>query len=77
MLWGCRRGLLELDIVLRDFIAKRYAVLTEQDAVAFMHLLDHGDNDLWDLVTGRMNSDDAAEQQVLEMLKQQRMATAD
>jgi antitoxin CptB len=45
--WKCRRGLLELDIVLQ-----RYLVRHPHDG-ALGELLDLADNDLWDIVAGR------------------------
>ena len=45
--WKCRRGLLELDIVLQ-----RYLVRHPDDAT-LSELLDLPDNDLWDIVSGR------------------------
>ncbi len=48
--WKCRRGLLELDIVL-----ERYLRAGQLDP-HLSELLDLGDNDLWDIVAGR--SDD-------------------
>jgi len=45
--WKCRRGLLELDIVL-----ERYLRAGETDP-GLSELLDLPDNDLWDIVAGR------------------------
>ena len=45
--WKCRRGLLELDIVL-----SRYLVGHPEDG-ELTELLDLPDNDLWDIVAGR------------------------
>ena len=45
--WKCRRGLLELDLVL-----ERYMKANPQDA-RLSELLDLPDNDLWDIVCGR------------------------
>jgi antitoxin CptB len=45
--WKCRRGLLELDIVLERYLQK-HPVDTE-----LLPLLDLPDNDLWDIVNGR------------------------
>ncbi|HWU82408.1 MAG TPA: succinate dehydrogenase assembly factor 2 [Methylophilaceae bacterium] len=72
MLWRCRRGLLELDLVLRVFVEQSYASLTEDEAEAFIRLLAYEDNDLWDLVSGRMQVQDAAQMRVLAMLKKHR-----
>jgi antitoxin CptB len=45
--WKCRRGLLELDIVL-----ERYLRAGQTDP-GLSELLDLPDNDLWDIVAGR------------------------
>jgi antitoxin CptB len=73
MLWRCRRGLLELDIVLRVFVEQAYAGLTEDEAEAFIRLLEYEDNDLWDLVGGRMQVEDAMQTSVLAMLKRHKV----
>jgi antitoxin CptB len=45
--WKCRRGLLELDLVL-----ERYLRGNPEDA-ELSELLELADNDLWDIVSGR------------------------
>ena len=45
--WRCRRGLLELDIVLQRYLEKH-----SSDCL-FSELLDFPDNDLLDIVMGR------------------------
>ena len=44
--WGCRRGLLELDIILERFLGKN-------DPRGLEELLELPDNDLLDIVMGR------------------------
>jgi antitoxin CptB len=48
--WKCRRGLLELDLVLQGFMEKS---LQDDDLKPLSELLDLPDNDLWDIVSGR------------------------
>ena len=48
--WGCRRGLLELDIVLNRFWENEFAQLDSQAQRAFEGLLAYADNDLWYLI---------------------------
>jgi antitoxin CptB len=50
--WKCRRGLLELDLVL-----DRYLRAHPADAQLF-ELLDLPDNDLWEIISGRSDSYD-------------------
>ena len=53
MRWRCRRGLLELDIVLGRFAEQHYAELDEEQQAAFDALLDMPDTVLWDMIVGR------------------------
>lgn len=67
--WRCRRGLLELDIVLQRFMDRHYMQLDEQGLEQFERLLALPDNDLWDLITARQVTTDGHWQQVLELLQ--------
>lgn len=49
--WRCRRGMLELDIVLQRFIALHFNDLTLAKLKAFDDLLDLLDNDFWTLIS--------------------------
>jgi antitoxin CptB len=68
--WRCRRGMLEMDILLERFVERRYAQMDEQQRVAFDELLDLPDTDLWDLVRGDKEPEQARQREVLEWLKQ-------
>ncbi|MBI3903332.1 MAG: succinate dehydrogenase assembly factor 2 [Nitrosomonadales bacterium] len=52
--WRCRRGLLELDIVLGRFVEQHYAELDAGQRVVFDTLLDAPDTVLWDMITGKV-----------------------
>ena len=67
--WHCRRGLLELDLVLNDFVEKRYQQLTPGQKAALARLLDLPDNDLWDLVIGRARIEDSGCAEIVGMLR--------
>jgi len=51
--WKCRRGLLELDLVLQRYLQHH------PDDAELEALLDLPDNDLWDIVSGRSDRFDA------------------
>jgi antitoxin CptB len=70
LIWRCRRGMLELDIMLASFVARTYMKLSSAQLAGFDALLNHADNDLWDLVTKKVQSDDVHQQTVLEMLRE-------
>ena len=49
--WRCRRGMLELDIVLQQFIALHFNDLTLAQLQVFDDLLELPDNDFWTLIS--------------------------
>ncbi len=66
--WRCRRGLLELDLVLEGFLERRFDQLDADQRRLFVELLDQPDNDLLDLALGR--SEPASRYRtVVEMLR--------
>ena len=68
--WRCRRGMLEMDILLARFVEQRYAQLDAPQREAFDELLDLPDTELWDLVRGEKEPEQARQRAVLEWLKQ-------
>lgn len=48
--WKCRRGLLELDIVLQRFLSSQYAALSPAEQASFEALLASADQDLYELL---------------------------
>ena len=65
--WHCRRGLLELDVVLTRFLDRRFESLSLQQRAAFSRLLDYPDNDLWDFVTGKQPPPDAVTARIISL----------
>jgi antitoxin CptB len=66
--WRCRRGLLELDIVLQRFMDRHYAALDEEKLCEFEALLDLPDNDLWEMIA-RNDAANGKQQHVLRLLQ--------
>ena len=67
--WHCRRGLLELDLVLTRFLDRHWAELTESQKAVFSRLLEYPDNDLWDLLSGRMQAPDTESKKLIELIE--------
>ena len=44
--WQCRRGMLELDYIFRDFLDNHYEQLDDEDKHRFVELLKQADQDL-------------------------------
>ena len=60
IVWRCRRGMLENDLVLTRFLATRGESMTEAEIAMLDRLLDLPDNELWDIIAGRQQPDDAS-----------------
>ena len=61
--WKCRRGLLELDILLQRYLVRH------PDDGALSELLDLPDNDLWDIIIGRSDHYDPRLEQTVARLR--------
>ncbi len=60
--WRCRRGLLENDLVLQKFLANHRDTLDSHSLATLNDLLALDDNDLWDLLSGRLDAVEACSQ---------------
>ena len=61
--WKCRRGLLELDLVLdKDLQGRPYDAELDE-------FLDQADNDMWDIVSGRSDRYDARFEGIVARLR--------
>ena len=65
--WRCRRGLLELDIVLGRFI-EQYARLDPQQRLVFDALLDLPDTSLWDMISGKLPALNEEQRELVELI---------
>jgi antitoxin CptB len=63
--WKCRRGLLELDLVLEKFIA----TVRDEDIQPLHALLELPDNDLWDIIAGRSDRYDRRLEETVARLR--------
>ncbi|WP_281254011.1 succinate dehydrogenase assembly factor 2 [Solemya velesiana gill symbiont] len=52
--WQCRRGMLELDYALSDFLEQQYPNLAEEEQALFVRLLDFEDQLLLDWLMGNV-----------------------
>ena len=56
--WRCRRGLLELDLILNEFAREHLHTMSGAELEGLHRLLDAADNDLWDWISGRAEPPD-------------------
>ncbi len=69
MRWKCRRGMLELDLLLRDFMDKGYAQLDDQGRALFDRLLDYPDAVLLEWLMGRIRPTDKDVARIIEHIR--------
>lgn len=59
MRWASRRGLLELDLFLEQFVANAYPALSDDMKVLYKELMGEADQDLFEWLMGRSQPSDA------------------
>lgn len=67
--WSCRRGLLELDLVLQQFLSEEYPFLDVNQRRTLNRLLGLPDNDLLDLAMGRADTTDEAFGEIVQLMR--------
>ena len=66
IIWRCRRGMLELDLLLHQFIQKQLPMLTAQQLQAFENLLSWEDPLLYEVL---INHADAPQKELNEIVQ--------
>ena len=69
LVWRCRRGIRELDVLLGRFLTADYPNLDSAEQADFQRILEVQDPTIMDWLFGRYDSDDAGLQAMIEKLK--------
>ena len=67
--WRARRGMLELDILLLDFLERHYSILSPELQTAFGELLEQDDYALWGMIQGDLPGVCSGQMQIIERLR--------
>ena len=67
--WRCRRGMLELDIMLQGFLERDFKSLDDSSRKAFIRLLDYPDSILLELLLGQTISSDEDVNRVIKQIR--------
>ena len=67
--WQCRRGMLELDLLLNNFVEKRVDMLNAQQRQTFELLLSYPDQTLLDLLLGNSVSSDPSISVIVQQIR--------
>jgi antitoxin CptB len=66
LVWQCRRGMRELDALLEDYLAKRFAIADLSEQRGFARLLELPDPTLYACLMGGATVDDPDARRVIE-----------
>ncbi len=72
LLWRCRRGIREMDIILTEFLEQSYDALADEDKKAFVQLLDEPDLDILNWIMGKGEPDNIALKNIIRLICQSR-----
>lgn len=67
--WACRRGMLELDVLLGNFVNTGYSALSLEDKEQFVELLTHSDPELFDWLMGHSAPEDKELVKITEIIR--------
>jgi len=67
--WGCRRGMLELDLVLEPFLANVYPGLPQADKELFWALLECEDQDLFGWFMNHRDPEDEETLKIVQIIR--------
>ncbi|EKD73422.1 MAG: hypothetical protein ACD_45C00321G0005 [uncultured bacterium] len=68
--WACRRGMLELDVLLGNFLNEAYIGLSSTDQRLFVELLKCNDQELFMWLTGKETASNTAFAAMVEKVRQ-------
>ncbi len=67
--WGCRRGMLELDLVLEPFLKDVYSTLAQEDKERFWALLEEEDQDLFAWFMGHKDPENSETMKIVQIIR--------
>lgn len=72
LLWHCRRGIREMDILFREFIEQHYDNLSDDDKQSFSKLLDEADLDILNWIMEKDTPDTDELKNIISLIRQSR-----
>lgn len=67
--WACRRGMLELDVLLGNFLKEAYFNLELADKHRFINLLTHQDPELYAWLLGQESPEEEGAVRIIEKIR--------
>ena len=76
LIWGSRRGMLELDLFLLPFVEKAYPELNQADQQRYEDLLTEQDQDLFAWLMGKEKPDNKDLQRIVDLIREHTRKTS-
>lgn len=73
LLWHCRRGIREMDILFREFIDQHYEQLNENEKQSFSSLLDEADLDILNWIMGKDKPESEELMHIITLIRKSRV----
>ncbi|MAS82065.1 MAG: hypothetical protein CMF45_05190 [Legionellales bacterium] len=72
LLWRCRRGIREMDIVLQEFLNQSYDMLNDADKSSFSQLLNEADLDILNWIMEKDEPRNDGLKNIITLIRQSR-----
>ena len=69
--WQCRRGMLELDLILKQFLENKYNQLNYKEKELFCELLSQNDQDLQQWLMNKTSPADSRFLEIIDLINRQ------
>lgn len=72
LLWRCRRGIREMDIVLQEFLNQSYDTLSDAEKISFSKLLNEADLDILNWIMEKDEPENDGVKNIIKLIRHSR-----
>jgi|TARA_B110000196_G_C20957900_1_gene572524 antitoxin CptB len=72
LLWRCRRGIREMDIVLQEFLNQSYDTLSDTEKISFSKLLNEADLDILNWIMEKDEPENDGVKNIIKLIRHSR-----
>lgn len=72
LLWRCRRGIREMDIVLQEFLNQSYDTLSDTEKISFSKLLNEADLDILNWIMKKDEPENDGVKNIIKLIRHSR-----
>ena len=72
LLWRCRRGIREMDIVLQEFLNQSYDTLSDTEKISFSKILNEADLDILNWIMEKDEPENDGVKNIIKLIRHSR-----